>query len=180
MNFIKVDTYQTPWAHWIVDNFLSEKCLKELKEIDHLSTQNIKGRRVGSNRFFITEKNSNVYPNLYLLYQSLKSGHYKYFFEKTTGLDFTGLHPRVEVISDFGEFYLEMHHDHLEKKLTALVYTDFEKLYPGTMLSDNTVIESKDNRCFFFVPSVETYHCYPLTNFDKIRRCLNINYWTYK
>jgi len=119
------------------------------------------------------------FPELYKLYQSLHSGFYKEFFENNTGLDYTNLYPRLEVISDIGDFYLEPHYDLPEKRLTALVYTDFEKLYPGTGLGNGTRVESCDNRCFFFVPSDLSLHDYPATYFDSIRRCLQINYWTY-
>ena len=107
------------------------------------------------------------------------SGCYREFFESYTGLDYAGLYPRVEVISDVGDFYLEPHCDLPEKRLTALVYTDYEKLYPGTGLGNGTRVESQNNRCFFFVPSNTSLHDYPLTHFDSIRRCLQINYWTY-
>ena len=171
---------ESPWSHWIVDNFLTEECLQEVKTVDHVNEQKITGRRVGSSRLFINESVAEKYPHLYELYQSMHNGRVKDYFESHTGLDYTGLYPRVEVISDYGPFYLAPHHDHLEKRLTAIVYTDYEKLYPGTELENGYRIESKDNRCFFFVPSLETMHSYPETNFDKVRRCLQINYWTYQ
>ncbi len=173
------DIFQHPWQHWIVDNFLSENCLRELKSIPFTNFQMIKGKRTGSERLFITEKNKDQHPELFKLHQSLEDGEYKKFFETCTGLKFDELYVRVEVISDFGEFELEEHCDRPEKKLSAMVYTDYEELYPGTLLTNGHQIESKDNRCFFFVPSSETYHSYPLTNFKKVRRCLMINYWTY-
>jgi hypothetical protein len=168
-----------PWPHWIVDDFLTPACLQELKSIPHSRPQQHDGRRVGSDRLFIDQTNQVQYPQLWALYQSLESGAAKKYFEQHTGIDYTGLTVRVEVISDIGDFYLEPHHDHLEKRLTALVYTDHERLWPGTQLSDGSQVESRDNRCFFFVPSELTYHEYPLTHFDCVRRALQINYWTY-
>jgi hypothetical protein len=168
-----------PWTHWIADNFLTSECLAELKSIEHTRQQTIFGKRVGNQRMFIDESVSNLYPELYKLYLSLRCGSYKEFFESHTGLDYTDLYPRVEVISDIGDFYLEPHCDLPEKHLTAIVYTDYKKLYPGTGLGNGTRIESRDNRCFFFVPSNKTLHDYPATQFDQIRRCLQINYWTY-
>ena len=168
-----------PWTHWIVDNFLTTECLSELKSIKHDKEQSTYGKRVGGNRLFINETVADQYPELYKLYQSLYSGYYREFFESYTGLDYAGLYPRVEVISDVGDFYLEPHCDLPEKRLTALVYTDYEKLYPGTGLGNGTRVESRNNRCFFFVPSNTSLHDYPLTHFDQVRRCLQINYWTY-
>lgn len=170
---------ETPWKHWLVDDFLSSNCLEEVKQIDFSHEQQIHGRRSGSIRKFISDKDQNSYPHLYKLYQSLHFGEYRDFFEQQTGQSFEGLFPRIEVISDYGQFYLFPHTDRFEKKLTAILYTDYKKLYPGTELTDSYRIETKDNRCFFFVPDNTTIHSYPLTNFPEVRRCLQINYWTF-
>jgi hypothetical protein len=168
-----------PWTHWIVDDFLSPECLAEVKGLDHGVTQQVPGKRRDSARLFVTESVADQYPHLFLLYQSLYSGEYRDFFEQCTGSNYQGLHPRLEVISDLGDFYLEPHLDHFEKCLTALVYTDYAQLYPGTGLGDGTRVESRDNRCFFFVPGPHSLHDYPATHFPTVRRCLQINYWTY-
>ncbi len=168
-----------PWKHWLVDDFLSSECLSEVKQIDRTHEQQIHGRRNGSVRLFISQKHQDVYPHLYQLYQSLHNGIYRKFFEEQTNQSFEGLFPRVEVISDYGKFYLKPHTDRSEKKLTAIVYTDYKKLYPGTELTEGYRIESADNRCFFFVPDQDSIHSYPPTDFTVVRRCLQINYWTF-
>lgn len=129
---------------------------------------------------FIDETSQEQYPHLYAFWMDMHSGRVKEYFESYTKQDYTGLYPRVEVISDIGDFYLERHHDLLEKRLTALVYTDHQRLWPGTELGDGTTVEARDNRCMFFVPSTETWHSYPATHFDVVRRALQINYWTYQ
>jgi hypothetical protein len=169
----------TPWTHWIVDDFLSAECLAEVKSVDHTVTQSTPGKRVGNHRLFIDHSNADQYPELYKLYQSLHQGQYKEFFEQYTGIDYTGLYPRVEVVSDIEDFYLEPHYDLPEKRLTALLYTDYKQLYPGTGLGNGTRVPSQDNRCFFFVPGAHSLHDYPATYFETVRRCLQINYWTY-
>jgi hypothetical protein len=171
---------KTPWQHWIADNFLTAECLAEVKSVDHTVTQVIAGKRVDSMRLFINDSHATQYPQLYKLYCSLHHGEYRDFFENYTGIDYSTLFPRVEVISDIGEFYLEPHYDLKEKRLSALIYTDHERLYPGTGLGNGTRVDSKDNRCFFFVPGQHSLHDYPLTTFETVRRCLQINYWTYK
>jgi hypothetical protein len=168
-----------PWPHWITDNFLTSECLAEVKNIKHELPQENSGKRVGSGRLFITNDHSVQYPQLHKLFCSLHRGKYKKFFEQHTEIDYTGLYPRLEVISDIGPFYLEPHCDQPEKRLTALVYTDFESLHPGTGLGNGTRVEAQDNRCFFFVPGNNTWHDYPATTFETVRRCLQINYWTY-
>lgn len=145
-----------------------------------MTTQAVSGRRVGSDRFFIDPRqHSAAMPWLCRLYYDLYSGPARQFFEICTGQNFSGHYLRLEVISDWGDFSLEPHHDHLEKKLSAMVYTDHQQLYPGTALNDGSRVEARDNRCFFFVPSVDTVHSYPATHFDSVRRCLMINYWTH-
>ena len=177
--FIETVKYQLPWEHWTVDDFLSQDCLNELKSVPVKVQQQVSGKRVGSERLFITDNNQGLYPHLHELWKSLHQGAARDYFEYHTGQDYKNLFPRVEVLSDWGDFYLAPHHDHLEKRLTAMVYTDHEKLYPGTELTNGHRIESKDDRCFFFVPTVDTIHGYPVTHFDSVRRCLQINYWTY-
>jgi hypothetical protein len=177
--FIRTVKYQLPWQHWTVDDFLSQQCLDELKSVPVKVQQQVPGRRVGSERLFITDDNQGSYPHLHDLWKSLHQGAVRDYFEYHTGQDYKNLFPRVEVLSDWGDFYLSPHHDHLEKRLTAMVYTDHEKLYPGTELVDGYRVESKNNRCFFFVPNVDTIHGYPATHFESVRRCLQINYWTY-
>ena len=172
-------SFSQPWPHWIADDFLSTECLAECKSIQIQTAQRISGRRVGSERLFVTDQNAEQYPALYELWQSLHQGPVREYFEYHTNQNFQHMFPRVEVLSDWGDFYLEPHHDHLEKRLTAMIYTNHEQLYPGTELINGYRIESQDNRCFFFVPSVETVHGYPATHFEKVRRCLQINYWTY-
>lgn len=176
---MKTTLVNSPWKHWITDDFLSQECLAEVKAIDIVSPQINHGKRNGSHRLFITDEHATQYPHLHALYKSLSDGEYKLFFESHTGLNYSNLVPRLEVVSDIGDFYIKEHHDHLEKHLTAMLYTDYAELYPGTMLSNGTRIESKDNRCFFFVPNIDTYHSYPATTFKTVRRCLQINYWTY-
>ena len=170
----------TPWQHWIADDFLTVECLDEVKSVRHTVTQLVHGKRVGSNRLFIDDSQADLYPELYKLWRSMHNGEYKEFFEHYTGTDYTGLFPRVEVISDIGPFYLEPHCDLKEKQLTALVYTDHEQLYPGTNLYPDGRVETRDNRCMFFVPGNDTWHGYEATEFLTVRRCLQINYWTYE
>jgi hypothetical protein len=171
---------EQPWRHWLVDDFLTPACLCELKNIEHRVEQNVPGRRVDSVRLFVNQSNRDRYPELYALYANLQDGQYREFFEQATGQSYQGLFPRVEVISDIGQFYLEPHCDLKDKRLTALVYTDYSRLYPGTQLGNNYTVPARDNRCFFFNPGDDTWHGYPLTDFATVRRCLQINYWTYE
>jgi hypothetical protein len=176
--------FDVPWTYWITDNFLSNDMLAELKNISHKSTQIESGKRLSESRLFITEDYQKILPNLHDFYLSLNNGHYKSFFEEHTKQSYAGMFPRVEVVSDYGSFYLERHHDLFDKKLSALVYTNHEELHPGTLIYDNITehhrIETKDNRCMFFNPTNTTWHGYPATTFKSVRRCLMINYWSYQ
>lgn len=176
---MSTQSISTPWQHWITDDFLSPECLHELKSVPHTRSQQTPGKRVGGERFFIDAGSASQYPHLYQFWRELHDGAIKQYFEHHTGMNYTGLFPRVEIISDIGDFFLEPHHDLLEKRLTALVYTDYERLWPGTELGDGYRVEAKDNRCMFFVPSPDTWHSYSLTHFDVVRRAMQINYWTY-
>jgi hypothetical protein len=162
-----------------VDDFFDTNTLLEIKSIDSRIQQSVSGRRVGSHRLFIDQSNQDQYPFLAQIWQSLQKDQWlNLYFSQQTGIDYSNLFPRLEVISDWGDFYLQPHHDHLEKRLSALIYTDHEKLWPGTELTHGHRVESKDNRCFFFVPETYTMHGYPHTCFNLVRRCVLINYWT--
>lgn len=167
-----------PFQHWLVDNFLTEECLAEVKSVDGQQSQACLGKRVGNSRLFINRQ-SHQYPHLKKLYEDLEGGDLQHWFSQLTGIDYASLYPRLEVISDYGDFYLEPHPDQPEKRLTALVYTDYQELYPGTWLVDGSRVPAQDNRCFFFVPAPNTIHGYPHTHFSSVRRALQINYWTY-
>ena len=166
-----------PWCHWLADDFLSAECLRELKSIDIEHGQAVSGRRRNSVRTFVDHTYSDVWPCLWQLWQDL-DGPLRQWFGLYTGIDYSGMYVRLEVISDRGWFELAPHCDHAEKRLTAFVYTDHADLWPGTELAHGHRVESRDNRCFFFVPGTDTTHSYPRTYFDCVRRCLQINYWT--
>lgn len=42
------NTIETPWQHWIADNFLTAECLAEVKSVDHTVTQATAGKRHAS------------------------------------------------------------------------------------------------------------------------------------
>lgn len=174
---ITAESHNWPWQHWIADDFLPWETLLELKSIQHGHDQAVPGRRRGSSRTFVGEQHRQQWPRLYQLWLDLH-GPLRQWFTNYTGVDYTGLYVRLEIISDLGWFELEPHHDHLEKKLTAFVYTDHAQLWSGTELSHSYRVTSRDNRCFFFVPGTDTVHSYPRTYFNCVRRCLQINYWT--
>ena len=177
---MRATTHNTPWKHWIVDDFLDKDTLDEVKSVEHVVEQAKPGKRVDSVRLFITDDHETQYPHLHHLYRSLHNGAYRTFFEYYTGIDYGEMFPRLEVISDIGDFWLEPHYDRPAKKLSALLYTNYTKLYPGTGFGDGTRVESKDNRCFFFVAGDHSLHNYPLVHFPTVRRCVQINYWTYQ
>lgn len=171
------DRIDRPWCHWLADDFLSVQCLRELKNIDIEHGQAVPGRRRDSVRTFVDHTHANVWPCLWQLWQDL-DGPLRQWFSHYTGVDYAGMYVRLEVISDRGWFELAPHCDHAEKRLTAFVYTDHAELWPGTELTHGHRVQSRDNRCFFFVPGTDTTHSYPGTYFDRVRRCLQINYWT--
>ena len=100
---MRASTHNNPWKHWIVDDFLDADTLAEVKSVEHTVEQAKPGRRVDSVRLFITHEHEKQYPHLTHLYRSLHNGAYKTFFEYYTGIDYTDMYPRVEVISDKGD-----------------------------------------------------------------------------
>ena len=116
-----IQKFNHPWAYWIIDDFLSADCLAELKSVPVAVAQSTLGRRVGSERLFIDSQHCDQYPKLHQLWENLHSQDWCDFFKSLTGIDYSSLHPRLEVISDWGDFYLAPHGDHLEKRLNEAI-----------------------------------------------------------
>ena len=47
---MRATTHNTPWLHWIADDFLTPGCLSEVKSVEHVVEQALPGRRFDSKR----------------------------------------------------------------------------------------------------------------------------------
>ena len=94
---------------------------------------------------------------------------------------------RLEVIGDKKGFWLKPHKDIKEKLMTMMVwanpYNESEQL--GTDLYDNEfkivkTVKYIHNSGYFFSSGEDTWHGLELKEIKKERRCIQINYVTFK
>ena len=138
-------------------------------------------------RCFITKENSNNYPNLTKFVNELQS---KVTYEKISKLinkDLSKSYVRVEIICDRQGFWLKPHCDIKEKLISCLLfvnkYNEDESL--GTDFFDKNLNKIKtlpyrDNYGYFFSSGPNTWHGMEKKDIVKERRCLQVNYVTFK
>jgi len=201
--------HQTPFGHWELNRPLTDESIKEIceTEIIDLSKINIKydGTRAvdgGEGKFregitdggkaikfrcFIEKKNSEEFPHLISLIDELRSkdtyGHISELIKK----DLSRSYIRIEVICDRKGFWLKPHCDIKEKLISGLIFVNpfNESENLGTDLYDKDLnkiktVPYKNNYGYFFTSGPNTWHGMEKKEIKKERRCLQINYVTFK
>ena len=201
--------HQTPFGHWELNRPLTDESIKEIceTEIIDLSKINIKydGTRAvdgGEGKFregitdggkaikfrcFIEKKNSEEFPHLISLIDELRSkdtyGHISELIKK----DLSRSYIRIEVICDRKGFWLKPHCDIKEKLISGLIFVNpfNESENLGTDLYDKDLnkiktVPYKNNYGYFFTSGPNTWHGMEKKEITKERRCLQINYVTFK
>jgi|TARA_B110001454_G_C12680419_1_gene417774 hypothetical protein len=201
--------YSSPFSHWELNEPLTKESIKEIckTEIVDLNKININydGTRAidgGEGKFregiidggkaikfrrFVEKKNSKDFPCLSNLIEELRSketyGHISELIKK----DLANSYVRVEVICDRKGFWLKPHCDIKEKLISGLIFANpfHESENLGTDLYDESLKKSKtvpykDNYGYFFSSGPNTWHGMEKKEIKKERRCLQINYVSFK
>jgi len=205
----KSKKFEVPFPHWELNEPLTEKQVKEIVNADIANpiehNLNYDGTRAidgGEGKFregisdggkalkfrcFLTKKNANKFPNLKNFIQELQN---KKTYEKISNLigkDLSNSYVRVEVICDRKGFWLKPHCDIKEKLISCLLFvnqfnesenlgTDF---YDGELKKVKT-LPYRDNYGYFFSSGPNTWHGMEKKEIVKERRCLQVNYVTFK
>ncbi len=197
MNLENLTSSNHPFKHWQISI-----CL-DLKALDEVSYSNIPdGNRAydgtraadhtgqgidGKLRLFLDLDNSKSFPSLKKVINKLQT---KAVFEKIGNLinkDLSQSYVRLEIIGDKKGFWLKPHKDISEKLMTMMVwanpYEESDNL--GTDLYDNDfklvkTIKYKHNNGYFFSSGEDTWHGLELKEIKKERRCIQINYVSFK
>ena len=201
--------HNVPFDHWelnkpLTKGSIEEICnaeiinLKELK-IDYDGTRAIDGGegkfREGISsggkalkfRCFVEKDNSKDFPNLTNLINELRLKDTYQYISELIKRDLANSYVRVEAICDRQGFWLKPHCDIKEKLISCLLFanpfnesedlgTDF---YDEKMNKVKTV-PYKDNYGYFFSSSPNTWHGMEKKMIKKERRCLQVNYVTFK
>ena len=138
-------------------------------------------------RCFVTKDNSKQFPGLTKFIHELQSKNTYNKISSLIGKDLSNSFVRVEVICDRKGFWLKPHCDIKEKLVSCLLFVnkhqESEEL--GTDFYDERLKKVKtlpyrDNYGYFFSSGPNTWHGMEKKEIKKERRCLQVNYVTFK
>jgi len=201
--------HNVPFDHWELNKPLTKETIEEIcrTEIVNLNKMNINydGTRAidgGEGKFregilsggialkfrcFINKDNSKDFPNLDSLISELRSKETYSYISEIIKKDLSNSYVRVEVIADRQGFWLKPHCDIKEKLISSLIFANpfNESEDLGTDLYDKKLVRVKtvpykDNYGYFFTSGPNTWHGMEKKEIKKERRCLQINYVTFK
>ena len=138
-------------------------------------------------RCYVTKENSKLFPHLTSFINELRS---KIVYQKIgslIGRDLSNSFVRLEVICDREGFWLKPHCDIEEKLMSSIVFVNpnGESENLGTDFYDKKLnkvktVPYKHNYGYFFTSGPDTWHGMEKKEIKKERRCLQVNYVTFK
>ena len=138
-------------------------------------------------RCFITKENEKNFPALKSLIEELQNKETHNKISKLINKDLSNSYVRVEVICDRKGFWLKPHCDIKEKLMSCLLFVNKENeseelgtdFYNRDLKLTKTV-PYRDNYGYFFSSGPNTWHGMEKKEIVKERRCLQVNYVTFK
>ena len=138
-------------------------------------------------RCFLDKNNSNEFPQLTKLAKELQKKETYTYVGKLVGKDLSKSFVRIEICCDRKGFWLKPHCDIKEKLLSCMLFvnrfdeseqlgTDF---YNENMEKVKTV-PYKNNYGYFFSSDEKRWHGMEKKEIKKDRRCIQVNYVTFK
>ena len=205
----KSKLYNDPFSHWEIKDPLSKDSVNEIcnAEIANPIQDNLEydgtraidggdgkfrtgitdGGKAKKYRCFITQENFEKFPNLKKFIDELCSKEVYSHISKLIGKDLSNSYVRLEVICDRKGFWLKPHCDIKEKLLSSLIFVNpaNESENLGTDLYDKDLnkiktVPFKHNYGYFFTSGPNTWHGMEKKEIKKERRCIQINYVTFK
>ena len=201
--------YEDPFLHWELNKPLTDEQINEIinAEIAHPIEHNLNydgtraidggegvfregisdGGKALKFRCFVTKDNSKQFPGLTKFIHELQSKDTYNKISSLIGKDLSNSFVRVEVICDRKGFWLKPHCDIKEKLVSCLLFVnkhqESEEL--GTDFYDERLKKVKtlpyrDNYGYFFSSGPNTWHGMEKKEIKKERRCLQVNYVTFK
>ena len=205
----KSKRHESPFVHWELNQPLTEGQISEIVNADIENPEkyslNYDGTRAidgGEGKFrkgisdggkalkfrcFITKENSKKFPNLTNFIKELQNKNTYERVSSLIGKDLSNSYVRVEVICDRKGFWLKPHCDIKEKLMSCLLFinkhNESEDL--GTDFYDSNLrkvktIPYRDNYGYIFSSGPNAWHGMEKKNIQKERRCLQVNYVSFK
>ena len=197
MNLDKLNSSDYPFKHWEISNCLDANALDEIsysnlpngnRAYDGTRAADHTGQGVdGKLRLFLDLQNCSCFPYLTKVIKELQT---KEIYQKIGNLinkDLSNSFVRLEIIGDKKGFWLKPHKDISEKLMTMMIwanpYKESDNL--GTDLYDQDfklvkTIKYLHNNGYFFSSGEDTWHGLELKEIKKERRCIQINYVSFK
>ena len=201
--------FENPFTHWELNQPLTDEQINEIitADIDNPVEHNLNydgtraidggegnfrqgivdGGKALKFRCFVTKENSNNFPHLTKFINELQNKETTKKVSELIEKDLYNSYVRVEVICDRQGFWLKPHCDIKEKLMSCLLFVNKhnENEDLGTDFYDNNLnkvktLPYKDNYGYFFSSGPNTWHGMEKKDIKKERRCLQVNYVTFK
>ena len=201
--------YEDPFDHWELNRPLTDEQINEIINADIANpiehNLNYDGTRAidgGEGTFregisdggkalkfrcFVTQDNSKQFPELTKFINELQNKNTHQKISSLIGKDLSNSYVRVEVICDRKGFWLKPHCDIKEKLVSCLLFVnkhqESEELGTDFYNADLKKIKTlpyRDNYGYFFSSGPNTWHGMEKKEIKKERRCLQVNYVTFK
>ena len=201
--------FENPFTHWELNQPLTDEQINEIitADIDNPTEHNLNydgtraidggegnfrqgivdGGKALKFRCFVTKENSNNFPHLTKFINELQNKETTKKVSELIEKDLYNSYVRVEVICDRQGFWLKPHCDIKEKLMSCLLFVNKhnENEDLGTDFYDNNLnkvktLPYKDNYGYFFSSGPNTWHGMEKKIIKKERRCLQVNYVTFK
>ena len=185
-----------PFKHWELSECLDYETLNEIsfaqipdgeRAYDGTRAADHSGRGVdGKLRLFVDKNNCQNFPNLTKLINKFQGGltsKISLLLQKNLSKSFV----RLEIIGDKKGFWLKPHKDIPEKLMTMMIWVnpsnELDNL--GTDLYNEKfelvkTIKYHHNTGYFFSSGNDTWHGLEMKEIKKERRCIQINYVSFK
>ena len=201
--------YDFPFDHWEYNNALSDETIQEIitADIPDVSKHNLtydgtraidggaaefregiaSGGKAIKFRCFVTKENSSKFPNLVKFINELQSKETYEAISKMISKDLSNSYVRVEVICDREGFWLKPHCDIKEKLMSGLIFVnkegeseDLGTDFYNDKLEKVKTVPYKHNYGYLFSSWPNTWHGMEKKKIIKERRCIQVNYVTFK
>ena len=185
-----------PFKHWELSNCLDNGTLKEIsfaqipdgdRVYDGTRAADHTGKGIdGKLRLFVDKSNCKYFPFLTKLINEFQ-GNVAYKISQLLQKDLSKSFLRLEIIGDKKGFWLQPHKDIPEKLMTMMIWAnpnnEHENL--GTDLYDKNfklvkTVKYHHNNGYFFSSGSDTWHGLEMKEIKKERRCIQINYVSFK
>ena len=205
----KTKSYNDPFKHFEINQPLTDSAIKEISDAEVIDPKkenlNYDGTRALDGgegayrsgikdggkakkiRCYVTKENSNQFPHLTNFIEELRSEKVHKKIGSLIGKDLSNSYVRLEVICDREGFWLKPHCDIKEKLMSSIIFTNLlnESENLGTdfyndKLEKVKTVPYKNNYGYMFTSGPNTWHGMEKKTIVKERRCIQVNYVTFK